>query len=533
MTVDNELNSELSRAIEKRDLELIQQILVVAPGSSYFYHRVLDEVSLETFDEIFLSLIDEGKIAPNSEWERERLITKAARRGSLKIVDKLVAAGADVNFVSKNGEYPFVRASAAGDRDIFNYLFPLTAPQLRDPEIPIFADNLRHHKQRHCFCYTKIVHSVADKVVNIKRKTNPVVKINLSTHPEREAALWLAAYWGDEFLADTLLMAGTDCNSQIDYRPFAPNFLEPVLWKHGKNSSGERNCYGLNPWKAEYQALTPLMVAIASGGVTKDITPPLGLSHANVIHLLIGAGADLNLRDCDNDTALFWAISLGWTEIVEVMLQFGASFDVINNIGYSPLMLATYLKHDKIIEQLRLAGASTQGCEQVELIEAIERCDQNRVQVLLEAGVNANASHYQGDKALNLAIMTGQVDICRMLIQAGSDTEFVDNYQRESALLRAVRQGNQEIIQLLISQQANLNVQGKAWGETALIEAVRYCDKDSVRLLVDAGADVNIRDNFGRTALDYVEMKNPLCSIDISTDIGMMLLEAGAIYERE
>ena len=275
------------------------------------------------------------------------------------------------------------------------------------------------------------------------------------------------------------------------------------------------------------------MVAIASGAVTKEIAPPPGLSHARVIHLLIKAGTDVNLKDCDGDTALNWAIIPGWTEIVEMLLEANAQIDTVNNIGYSALMLATYLNRTRIVEVLQTAGASTAGVDRVELIRAIEQTDPHGVQALLARGTTPNAYHYQGDSALKLAIVTEQLEICRLLIQAGADMEFVDASRRESALLRAVRQGKLELIELLIAANTSLNVQGKAWGETALIEAVRYCNLEAVRLLVEAGADVNICDRLGHAALYYVDCQGSQCSINDRTEMGMLLLDAGASYDDE
>ena len=44
----------------------------------------------------------------------------------------------------------------------------------------------------------------------MKFKTNPATKIKISRYPEREATLWIAAYWGDEFLVDISLTLGVD-----------------------------------------------------------------------------------------------------------------------------------------------------------------------------------------------------------------------------------------------------------------------------------------------------------------------------------
>ncbi len=58
-------------------------------------------------------------------------IGKAIARGSLVIIEQLVVINANVNFVPKNVNYSLCVASSKGYQDIFDYLFPLTEPQLQ------------------------------------------------------------------------------------------------------------------------------------------------------------------------------------------------------------------------------------------------------------------------------------------------------------------------------------------------------------------------------------------------------------------
>ena len=526
-------NNQLSSAIEKGDSERIKEILITG-NHPWLCHRVFEEVFLDDLDSVLLSVLQEIEIDPYSRGlDGDSFVGKAVSRGSLEIVEQLLATGTNCNLVPKDGNYPLYVAAIKSYQDIFDYLFPLTEPQLQEYALTAFVEILNKGKTKTVFCWVNLIYTIAYQIVKVKNKPRAdlATKINNSKYPEKEAALWVAAYWGDERLVNTLLTLGVDCNSQVDYQPFLPKNLSDIkhiTWQHGQNLSGARNCQDLNIWKVKNFALTPLMVAIASGGVTKDVPSPPGLSHTKVILSLIQAGANFNLRDRDGDTALNWSILWGWTEIVAILVEAGVQVSEVNNIGYTPLMLATYLEHTEIINILKEAEASTSGLDQIELIRAIENQEENHVQGLLEAGVSANSKDYQGNSALKLAIVTEKTEICRMLVQSGADTEFIDSEQHESALLRAIRQGNQEIIQLLIENHSSLNTKGKSWGETALIEAVRYCNLDSVKLLVDTGADLNIKDNFGRTALDYVDMNNLLCSLEITTEIGVLLIEAGA-----
>ena len=74
-----------------------------------------------------------------------------------------------------------------------------------------------------------------------------------------------------------------------------------------------------------------------------------------------------------------------------------------------------------------------------------------------------------------------------------------------NALMIASQCGNLEIAKLLIeSKKINVDLQNKK-GNTALILASFLGYSEIVKLLIEAGADRNIKDNYGKTALDYAK----------------------------
>jgi ankyrin repeat protein len=58
-------------------------------------------------------------------------------------------------------------------------------------------------------------------------------------------------------------------------------------------------------------------------------------------------------------------------------------------------------------------------------------------------------------------------------------------------------------VKLLLEHGANPNIQDYKYGWTPLHFAVKNCHVDVARVLLDYGADPTIRDNEGRTPLDY------------------------------
>lgn len=75
----------------------------------------------------------------------------AARVGNLEIVKLLVEAGADVNQIAQSsGTYALAEAAGEGYEDIFNYLAPLTNPELREEAEKILPLGIRERERRKC-----------------------------------------------------------------------------------------------------------------------------------------------------------------------------------------------------------------------------------------------------------------------------------------------------------------------------------------------------------------------------------------------
>ena len=106
---------------------------------------------------------------------------------------------------------------------------------------------------------------------------------------------------------------------------------------------------------------------------------------------------------------------------------------------------------------------------------------------LLERGVDANSRTKSGSYALNAAAVENEVDVIR----------------------------------ILVDHKANPNVQNRQ-GDTPLICATKYAGgkAETVELLVKAGTDLSIRDNSGKTALDYARDKGQQEAIAIMERAG-------------
>lgn len=142
------------------------------------------------------------------------------------------------------------------------------------------------------------------------------------------------------------------------------------------------------------------------------------------------------------------------------------------------------------------------------------------VEYLLKKGASANAvtiasadsenAGKNAESALNMAIIKGNLDIVKLLVDHGADLEQILEFTDGSTVtpvITAAGCGSKHILEYLIAKGANLNYQNSK-GETALIRAAANGRIDNVKLLIDNKANKSLKDKDGHTALDLAKNKD-------------------------
>ncbi|HYP08596.1 MAG TPA: ankyrin repeat domain-containing protein [Bryobacteraceae bacterium] len=252
---------------------------------------------------------------------------------------------------------------------------------------------------------------------------------------------------------------------------------------------------------------TPLMHAAAFGT-------------AEMVKILLHAGADVNARNDSDATALLWAARQ--PEKARLLIQAGADVNARSKQGRTPLMVASLRRGNVPTVALLLekgadvhAKGNRPGFTALRL--AAGAGDAEIMRLLIEKGADPDAKDIGGGTPLFAAASSGNADAVRLLLAKHVDVHAAGSFappQRNgpmgfrmlTALHGAAGTGSAEMVRDLLQAGAKVDARD-ARGLTPLFFAVatEYPSIDLILALIKAGADVNAKDLVGETPLDWAE----------------------------
>ena len=219
----------------------------------------LTQASAGGYLEVVKLLLDAGAKPehPTRNPRDKPALMRAAQEGHFDIVKILVEVGADVNLIAgSDADYALFSAASGGHEKVFNYLYPLTNPDLRQAAVDLLPEGIRMRE----------IEEAADPLVN--DLTSAIVDENLEEVQHILAAG--ADVNGFDWMGSTTLFMAVRSQSVE---------LVQLLLEAGANS----NQSNLDDGK------TPLMI---THGWWRE-------SAVKICFLLLEAGADVNARDGD------------------------------------------------------------------------------------------------------------------------------------------------------------------------------------------------------------------------------------------
>ena len=257
--------------------------------------------------------------------------------------------------------------------------------------------------------------------------------------------------------------------------------------------------------------------------------------------------SDVNARAGDGATALHWAAYRDDLATADLLIRTGAAVNAVNDLGVTPLWVASTNASAPMIATLLTAGADpnvaplTGGTP---LMIASRTGNPEAVTQLLAHGADVNANEGARDQtALMWAVAQREPEIVRLLLEAGADVDARSKISRQvvmtccpnfngdsdgtieveqggfTPLLFAAREGDLESAGLLLAAGANVNDTTPP-GTSAMVMAAHSGHGTLAALLLEHGADPNAAGT-GYTALHAAVLRSDL-------DLVKALLARGA-----
>ena len=236
---------------------------------------------------------------------------------------------------------------------------------------------------------------------------------------------------------------------------------------------------GINDF--DHRGRTPLMNACEVGFLKA------------VIQLLRG-GADSNLhsRQGMNETALHFASLRGFDGVVMALLERGnLAVDALTAINDTALFIAAQAGHPNVVVTLLKAGASLQAFR-VDKITPLHIAALNGrstvVDIILKHAAESKPSLISaltdgGESVIRLAIISGNVDVIRLLLENGADPNASRGSPKEySPLIEAAIRDHEEIVEILLLHGAVVDHKDR-FGHNALHHAIENDSQNVISIL--------------------------------------------------
>jgi ankyrin repeat protein len=286
-------------------------------------------------------------------------LIEAIRNNNSEVVKSFLSRGADLNAYDDDSDNVLINAAIYASVECMQLL-------LQHKANPNLANKYGHTPLMLCtndMDKMKLLLSYGADINATAKSGNTALLITCSGYGQYNVVKWLidnganvtAKVWGNE----TALMRAAQ---------FSDTMTINLLLNKGLDINA-------NAW-----GTTPLMAAVRSGNWTG-------------VFCLLNHGADVNIRDEDNNPPVIWAAISGNTDAVNAMLPRTKNINTTNlRAGMTPLMWATYNEHD----------------------------NPQIIQAFLDKGADVNIKARDGSTALSWAMKKGNTETVALLKKAGA-----------------------------------------------------------------------------------------------------------------
>jgi uncharacterized protein len=282
--------------------------------------------------------------------ENKTALILAVQEEHFDVMKVLIEAGANVNqVVRESNEFALLVAAICGSEEIYNYIAPLTEPELRLKAEKLLKNGIRERQRQENV--DPLVKELSDAVrqgfESDLDKVKEIIDKGVDVNGFNEygcTSILCAVSFGLNKISTVriLLKAGANPNlgdDDSDETPLMRAMNDEVcslLIDAGANVNAQRS-----------NGLTALMITSGIWGRLKKM------------EVLIKAGANVNVKDEDGKTALMYAAEQSdFLAKVKLLVEAGADINAKDNTGNNVLSFATKSENNEIIQLLIKAGAT-------------------------------------------------------------------------------------------------------------------------------------------------------------------------------
>jgi len=459
--VDNDENSQLHKMVIEQNIKEVTKLLKIGAGVNIVNIRKQSPVysAIENKNnEIIDLLINYGARFNIVDTKgRTPLMFAIEKKCDNKFLDYLLSKGDFLN-IKNRARTSVMHIAAANDNvEILKYL--------KEKKLSFNKKNRKGETPLHYAVENKAYEALQFLIDN---KANSFLRTN-----NIESLLHIAARLKDEKSVKILLS-------------------DPIIRKN------------INRFKCYENGMTPLMVAVEMGNI-------------NIITAMIEAGADVNMKNSQNEHSLLIAIRNDHAEIAEMLLKHGANLKTPHTYRNAHIIANLHYWKDpndyiRMLKALHRGGADidAKGSNgETELYRAALNSDTSKVKAFLELGANTESSNgtYKLrplDAAVNHKLNGQNTTIIKILLEAGANPNISARPDVIfSPLHRAIINNLDEALdELLKHKDIKINEVTKDVNENtpllmaANCRAITVCEK-----LIDAGADISKKNGQGRSII--------------------------------